>query len=59
MEASTFFQNAVKLINKETKKLESFCNELDKDPIAKKNNIAKYKCVPGNAFRQRYRKPKG
>ena len=45
MEASTFFQNAVKLINEETKKLESFCNELDKDPIAKKNNIAEYKCA--------------
>ena len=45
METSTFFQDAVKLINEETKKLESFCNELDKDPIAKKNNIAEYKCA--------------
>ncbi|MBQ4274825.1 MAG: hypothetical protein IJB94_07680 [Clostridia bacterium] len=45
MENSAFFQNAVKLINEETKKLESFCNELDKDPIAKKNNIAEYKCA--------------
>ena len=45
MENSTFYQVAVKLINEETKKLESFCNELDKDPIAKKNNIAEYKCA--------------
>ncbi len=45
METSTFFQDAVKLINEETKKLESFCNELDKDSIAKKNNIAEYKCA--------------
>ena len=42
---STFFQNAVNLINEETKKLESFCNELDKDPISKKKNIAEYKCA--------------
>ena len=45
METSTFFQDAVNLINEETKKLESFCNELDKDPITKKNNIVEYKCA--------------
>ena len=45
METSTFFQDAANLINKETKKLESFCNKLDKDLIAKKNNIAEYKCA--------------
>lgn len=45
MENSTFYQVAVELIDAETKKLESFCNALDKDPVAKKNQIAEYKCA--------------
>ncbi len=45
METSTFYQIAVELIDAETKKLESFCNTLDKDPVAKKNQIAEYKCA--------------
>ncbi len=45
MENSTFYQIAVELIDAETKKLESFCNALDKNPIAKKNQIAEYKCA--------------
>ncbi len=45
MENSTFYQIAVELIDAETKKLESFCNTLDKDPVAKKNQIAEYKCT--------------
>ena len=45
MENLTFYQIAVELIDAETKKLESFCNALDKNPIAKKNQIAEYKCA--------------
>ena len=45
MENLTFYQVAVELIDAETKKLESFCNALDKDPVAKKNQIAEYKCA--------------
>ncbi len=40
-----FFEIALEMINTETKKLENFCNVLDKDPIAKKNKIAEYKCA--------------
>ena len=42
---SRFFEIALEMINTETKKLENFCNVLDKDPIAKKNKIAEYKCA--------------
>ena len=45
METSSFFQIALDLINTETKKLENFCDVLDKDPVAKKNKIAEYKCA--------------
>ena len=40
-----FFEIALEMINTETKRLENFCNVLDKDPIAKKNKIAEYKCA--------------
>ena len=42
---SRFFEIALEMINTETKKLENFCDVLDKDPIAKKNKIAEYKCA--------------
>ena len=42
---SRFFEIALEMINTETKRLENFCNVLDKDPIAKKNKIAEYKCA--------------
>lgn len=45
MENSRFFQIAIELINTETKKLESFCEALDKDPVAKKTQIIEYKCA--------------
>ena len=40
-----FFEIALEMINTETKRLENFCNVLDKDPIAKKNKISEYKCA--------------
>ena len=40
-----FFEIALEMINTETKKLENFCDVLDKDPVAKKNKIAEYKCA--------------
>lgn len=43
MDNSRFFQIAVELINAETKKLESYCEKLDKNPIEKKSRIAEYK----------------
>ena len=45
MEASRFFQVALDLISAETKKLESFCDTLDKNPTEKKNRITEYKCA--------------
>ena len=42
---SRFFEIALERINRETKALESFCDELDKDPAAKKAQIAAYKCA--------------
>lgn len=45
MTNSRFFQIAIELIHNETEKLESFCNSLDKDPIAKKSQIIEYKCA--------------
>ncbi len=45
MDNSRFFQIAGELINTETKKIKCFCDELDKDPIAKKNQIIEYKCA--------------
>ena len=42
---SRFFEIALEMINTETKKLENFCDVLDKDPVAKKNKIAEYKCA--------------
>ena len=45
MTNSRFFEIALEMINTETKKLENFCDALDKDPIAKKNKIAEYKCA--------------
>ena len=45
MENTRFFEIALEMINTETKRLENFCNVLDKDPIAKKNKIAEYKCA--------------
>ncbi len=45
MATSHFFQIALDLINAETKKLESFCDTLDKKPSEKKNRIAEYKCA--------------
>ena len=45
METSGFFQIALDLINTETKKLESFCDTLDKKPQEKKSRIAEYKCA--------------
>jgi len=45
METSNFFQIALDLIDTETKKLESFCDTLDKNPPEKKNRIAEYKCA--------------
>ena len=42
---SRFFEIALERINRETKALESFCAELDKDPAAKKAQIAAYKCA--------------
>ena len=45
MENSRFFQIALEIINTETKKLETFCDTLDKDPVTKKKKIAEYKCA--------------
>ena len=45
METSSFFQIALDLINTETKKLESFCDILDKNTPEKKKRIAEYKCA--------------
>ena len=45
MKNSTFYQIAIKPIDDETKKLEKFCAILDKDPVAKKNQLAEYKCA--------------
>ena len=45
MENSRFFQIALEMINTETKKLETFCDTLDKDPVTKKKKIAEYKCA--------------
>ena len=45
METSSFFQIALDLINTETKKLEIFCDTLDKKPLEKRNRIAEYKCA--------------
>ena len=45
MTNTRFFQIAIELIHNETEKLESFCNSLDKDPIAKKSQIIEYKCA--------------
>ena len=42
---SLFFQIALELINTETKKLESYCDALDKNPAAKKKQIIEYKCA--------------
>ena len=45
MATSNFFQIALDLINTETKKLEIFCDTLDKKPLEKRNRIAEYKCA--------------
>ena len=45
MGTSLFFKIALDLINAETKKLENFCDELDKKHQEKKNRIAEYKCA--------------
>lgn len=45
METSRFFQIANELIRAETKKQESFCATLDKNPAEKKKRIAEYKCA--------------
>ena len=45
MENTSFFQIALDLINAETKKLETFCDTLDTNPVEKKNRIAEYKCA--------------
>lgn len=45
MTNSRFFEIALEMNNTETKKLENFCDSLDKDPIAKKKKIAEYKCA--------------
>ena len=45
METSSFFQIVLDLINTETKKLEIFCDTLDKKPLEKRNRIAEYKCA--------------
>jgi len=45
METSSFFQIALDLINTETKKLEIFCDTLDKKTLEKRNRIAEYKCA--------------
>ncbi len=45
MENSNFFNIANEKIKAETKKLEDFCTELDKDPQRKKELIAEYKCA--------------
>ena len=45
MGKSRFFEIAIDMINSEIKKLESICDALDKDPIAKKARIAEYKCA--------------
>ncbi|MBQ7780140.1 MAG: hypothetical protein IJ404_06560 [Clostridia bacterium] len=42
MDNSCFFKTAKELINIETRKIESFCDTLDKDPIAKKKQITEY-----------------
>ena len=45
MATSNFFQIALDLVNTETKKLEIFCDTLDKKPLEKRNRIAEYKCA--------------
>lgn len=45
MATSHFFQIAHELISTETKKLECFCDILDKNPQEKKIRIAEYKCA--------------
>ena len=42
---SRFFETVVERINRETKALEAFCAELDKNPSEKKARIAEYKCA--------------
>ena len=45
MTNSRFFEISLEMINTETKKLESYCDALDKDPLQKKQKIAEYKCA--------------
>ncbi len=42
---SVFYTLAYNAMNKEIKRLEDFCAELDKNPALKKEHIAEYKCA--------------
>ena len=45
MEKSRFYQLAIEWINAETKRLDDFCEALDKDPMEKNGKITEYKCA--------------
>ena len=45
MSNSHFYQLAIESINAETKRLDDFCEALDKDPVERKSKITEYKCA--------------
>ena len=45
MENSRFYELAIERINAETKRLDDFCDALDKNPAERKSNITEYKCA--------------
>lgn len=45
MENSRFYELAIERINAERKRLDDFCEALDKDPKERKSKITEYKCA--------------
>lgn len=45
MNNSRFYHTAIERINAETKRLDDFCDALDKDPAERKSKITEYKCA--------------
>ncbi len=45
MNNSRFYQTAMERINAETKRIDDFCDALDKNPAERKSNITEYKCA--------------
>ena len=45
MSNSRFYQLAIERINAERKRLDDFCEALDKNPMERKSKITEYKCA--------------